>query len=61
MKLKNGIIKSDVSDHFSVFASLYSPSKIHKEHQNITIHKNVIHDTKLMAFKTDLHCVIGTQ
>ena len=28
--------------------------KIHKEHQKITIHKRVIHDTNLTAFKTDL-------
>ena len=54
MKLKKGIIKSDVSDHFPVFVSLFYPSKIHKEHQKITIHKRVIHDTNLMAFKTDL-------
>ena len=56
-KLKKGIIKSDVSDHFPVFVSLCSPSKIHKEHQKITIHKRVIHDTNLMAFKTDLRNV----
>ena len=54
LKLKKGIIKSDVSDHFPVFISPCSPSKIHKEHQKITIHKRVIHDTNLMAFKTDL-------
>ena len=57
LKLKKGIIKSDVSDHFPVFVSLCSPSKIHKEHQKITIHKRVIHDTNLMAFKTDLRNV----
>ena len=57
MKLKKGIIKSDVSDHFPVFVSLCSPSKIHKEHQKITIHKRVIHDTNLMAFKADLRSV----
>ena len=54
LKLKKGIIKSDVSDHFPVFVSLCSPSKIHKEHQKITIHEIVIHDTNPMAFKTDL-------
>ena len=56
-KLKKGIIKRDVSDHFAVFVFLCSPSKIHKEHQKITIHKRVIHDTNLIAFKTDLHKV----
>ena len=44
-------------DHFPVFVFLCSPSKIHKEHQKITIHKRVIHDTNLMAFKTDLRNV----
>ena len=53
-KLKKGIIKSEVSDHFPIFVSLCSPSKIHKEYQKITIHKRVIYDTNLMAFKTDL-------
>ena len=53
LKLKKGINKSDVSDHFPVFASLCSPWKIHKEHQEITIYKRVIHDTNLMVFKTD--------
>ena len=43
-----------MSGHFSVFVSLCSPSKIHEEYQKITIHKRVIHDTKLMAFKPDL-------
>ena len=57
LKLKKGIIKSDVSDHFPVFVSLCSPSKIHKEYRKITIHKKVIHDTKLMAFTTDLRYV----
>ena len=57
LKLKKGIIKSDVSDHFPVFSSLCSPSKIHKKHQKITTHKRVIHDTSLMAFKTDLRNV----
>ena len=57
LKLIKGIIKSDVSHHFPVFVSLCSPSKIHKEHQKITIHKRVIHDTNLMAFKTDLRNV----
>ena len=47
-KLKKGIIKSDVSDHFPVFVSLCPPSKIHKEHQKITIYKRVIHDTNLI-------------
>ena len=57
LKLKKGIIKSNVSDHFPVFASLCSPSKIHKEYQEITIHERLICDTNLMAFKTDLHSV----
>ena len=57
LKLKKGIIKSDVSDHFPVFVSLCSPSKIYKEYPKITIHKRVIHDTNLMAFKTDLRNV----
>ena len=43
-----------MSDHFLVFVSLCSPSKTHKEHQNITIHKKVIHETNLMVFKADL-------
>ena len=54
LKLKKGIIKCDVSDHFPVFVSLCSPSKIHKEYQKITFHKRVKRDTNLMAFKTDL-------
>ena len=59
LKLKKGIIKSDMSDHFPVFLSLnYSP-KFHKENQKITIHKRVIHDTNLMAFKADLYNVKG--
>ena len=29
LKLKKGIIKSDASDHFTVFVSLFSPLKIH--------------------------------
>ena len=57
LKLKKGIIKIDVSDLFPVFVSLCSPSKIYKEHQKITIHKRVIHDTILMTFKTDLRNV----
>ena len=61
LKLKKGIIKSNMSDHFPVFVSLCSPSKTHKEHQKISIHKRVIHDTNLTAFKTDLCNVIGTQ
>ena len=54
LKFKKGIIKSNVSDHFRVFVSLCSPSKIHIEYQKNTIHKRVMHDTNLMAFKTDL-------
>ena len=54
LKLKKGIIKCDVSDYFPVCVSLSSPSKIHKQNQKITIHKRVLHDTNLMAFKTDL-------
>ena len=57
LKLKKGIIKSDASNHFPVFVFLCSSSKIQKEHQKITIHKRVIHDTNLMAFKTDLRNV----
>ena len=57
LKLKKEIIKSDVSDHFPVFVSLFSPSKAHKEYQKITIHKRVIHDTNLMAFNADLRNV----
>ena len=49
LKLKKGIIKRKVSDHFPVFVSLNSSSKIHKE-----IQKRVMHDTNLMVFKTDL-------
>ena len=45
LKLKRGIIKSDVSDHFPVFVSLCYPSKIHKGYQKITIHN----DSNLMA------------
>ena len=48
---KKGIIKSDVSDHFPIFVSLYYSSKIHTEYQNITIHKRVMHVTSLIAFK----------
>ena len=51
LKLRKGIIKSNVSDHFPVFVSLYSLSKIHKEYQKIAIHKRVMHDTKLMTLK----------
>ena len=43
-----------MSGRFSVCVSLCSLSKTNKEYQKITIHKKVIHDTKLMAFKTDL-------
>ena len=50
LKLKKGIIEKDVSDHFPVFVSLCSPSKIHKEYQKITFHKRVMYDTNLMAF-----------
>ena len=57
LKRKKGIIKSDVSDHFPVFVSLCSPSKTRKEYEKISIHKRVIHDTNLMAFKTDLRNV----
>ena len=57
LKIKKGIIKSDVSDNFPVFVSLCSPSKIHKEHQKITVHERVIHEANLMAFKTDLRNV----
>ena len=39
-KLKKGIIKNDVSDHFPVFVSLCYPSKIHKGYQKITIHND---------------------
>ena len=46
-----------MSDHFPVFVSLCSPSKIHKEYRKITIHERVIHGTNLMAFKTDLRNV----
>ena len=59
LKLKKGIIKSDMSDHFPVFLSLNYSSKFHKENQKITIHKRVIHDTNLMAFKADLCSVKG--
>ena len=48
-KLKKGIIKNDVSDHFPVFVSLCYPSKINKGYQKITIHKRVVHDSNLMA------------
>ena len=54
LKLKKEIIKNDLYDHFPVFVSLNSPSKIHKENQKITIHKRVMHDTNPIAFKTDL-------
>ena len=54
---KKRIIKSNVSDHFPVFVSLCSLSKINKQHQKITNHKRVIHDTNVMVFKTDLHNV----
>ena len=57
LKLKKGIIKIDVSDHFPVFFSLCSSSKIHKEHQKISIHKSVIEDTNLMASKANLRMV----
>ena len=45
LKLKKGIIKSDVSDNFPVFVFLCSPSKIHEEYQKITIDKRVMRDT----------------
>ena len=48
-----------MSDHFPVFVSLNFPSKIHQENEKITIHKTVMHDTKLMAFKTNLFKVNG--
>ena len=54
METQKGIIKSDVSDNFHVFVSLNSSSEIHKEDPRITIRKRVMHDTNLMAFKTDL-------
>ena len=54
LKLKKGVIKSDVSDHFPVFVSLDSLSKIHKENLEIITHKRVIHGTILTGFKTDL-------
>ena len=57
LKLKKGIIESDMSDHFPVFVSLCYPSKIHKEYQKITIHKRVIYDTNLIAIKADLRNV----
>ena len=57
LKLKKGIIKSDVSDHFSVVVSLCFPSFIHEEYQKIAIHKRVMHDTNLVAFKADLRNV----
>ena len=57
MKLKKGMIKSDVSDHFPVFVSLDSPSNIHKGSQKIAIHKRVMHDINLMAFKKYLRNV----
>ena len=60
LKLKKEIIKSDVSDHFPVLVSLYSSSKIHKEFQNITIQKRVMHDTNLMAFKTEFKAAFKT-
>lgn len=56
--------KSDVSEHFPIFVSQNSPSKICKENhyylQNITIHKRVFHDPKQTKFKADLH-LIATQ
>ena len=58
LKLRKGIIKSYMSDHFPVLVSLCSPTKIHKEYQKITIHKKAIHDTNLMAFKKDLRSAI---
>ena len=53
LKLKKGIIKSDES----VFVSLNSSLKIHKEKQKITIHKRVMRDTNLTAFEIDLRNV----
>ena len=57
LKLQKEIIKCDLSDHFPVFVSLYSPSKIHKECQKITNRKRVKHDTNLMEFKKNLRNV----
>ena len=57
LKLKKGIIKSDVSDHFPVLVSLNYSSKIHKENQEITTHERAMHGTNLIAFKTDLRNV----
>ena len=57
LKLKKGIIGSDVSDHFPVFVSISLRSKIHKENQKITIHKRVMYDTNLTAFNKDLRNV----
>ena len=54
LKLKKGVIKSDVSDHFPVFVSLDSLSKIHKENLEIITHKRVMHCTILTGYKTDL-------
>ena len=53
LELKKAIIKSDASDHFPDH-SLTSSSKIHKENKKFTIHKRVIHNTNLTAFKSDL-------
>ena len=57
LKPKTRIIKSYVSERFPVFVSLNSSSKIYKENQKTTIHERVMHDTKLTAFKKDLHNV----
>ena len=46
-----------MSERFPVFVSLNSSSKIYKENQKTTIHERVMHDTKLTAFKKDLHNV----
>ena len=53
-----------MSEHFPIFVSQNSPSKICKENhyylQKITIHKRVLHDPKQTKFKADLH-LIATQ
>ena len=57
LKPKTRIIKSYASERFPVFFSLNSSSKIYKENQKTTIHKRVMHDTKLTVFKKSLHNV----
>ena len=51
LKLKKGIIKSDVSDHFCICFPRFS-MKNSQRTSKITIHNRVIHDINLMAFKT---------